>query len=129
MFSFRHFPSCYEKLLRFPSRCFPTFPFAIFLFVVFLFDVFHQTHIFNVCCVRSQKKQIDKQIQKWKNDAKLQTKCCSDIGDVYVFYLLFSICFCCSFSLVSSSQPLMLPFLITHACILFRVHAIYMYLF
>ena len=43
MFSFRHFPSCYEKLLRFPSRCFPTFPFAIFLFVVFLFDVFHQT--------------------------------------------------------------------------------------
>ena len=45
MFSFRHFPSCYEKLLRFPSRCFPTFPFAIFLFVVFLFDVFHQTRI------------------------------------------------------------------------------------
>ena len=43
MFSFRHFPSCYEKLLRFPSRCFPTFPFAIFLFAVFLFDVFHQT--------------------------------------------------------------------------------------
>ena len=42
---FRHFPSCYEKLLHFPSRCFPTFPFAIFLFAVFLFDVFHQTRI------------------------------------------------------------------------------------
>ena len=52
-----------------------------------------------------------------------------ELGHVYVFYLLFSICLCCSFALVSSRPLLMLTCLITHACISFRVYAINMYCF
>ena len=40
-----------------------------------------------------RKKQIDKQIQKWKSDVKLQTICDSGIGHIYVFSLMFVLLF------------------------------------
>ena len=46
-----------------------------------------------------RKKQIDKQIQKWKSDAKLQTICDSGIGHIYVFSLMFVLLFFIGFIL------------------------------